>query len=40
MQPRELEAVLRLEYRSKLLNPKWAQVCLLFFVSLYRRISI
>ena len=25
--PRELEEVLRLEYRSKLLNPKWAQVC-------------
>ena len=25
-QPRELEEVLRLEYRSKLLNPKWAQV--------------
>ncbi len=24
--PRELEEVLRLEYRSKLLNPKWAQV--------------
>ena len=23
--PRELEEVLRLEYRSKLLNPKWAQ---------------
>jgi len=27
--PRELEEVLRLEYRSKLLNPKWAQVCAL-----------
>ena len=26
VQPRELEQVLRLEYRSKLLNPKWAQV--------------
>lgn len=25
--PKELEEVLRLEYRSKLLNPKWAQVC-------------
>jgi hypothetical protein len=25
VQPRELEQVLRLEYRSKLLNPKWAQ---------------
>ena len=25
MKPRELEQVLRLEYRSKLLNPKWAQ---------------
>lgn len=25
--PRELEEVLRLEYRSKLLNPKWAQAC-------------
>ena len=25
VKPRELEAVLRLEYRSKLLNPKWAQ---------------
>lgn len=24
--PRELEEVLRLEYRSKLLNPKWAKV--------------
>jgi hypothetical protein len=24
--PRELEEVLRLEYRSKLLNPKWAEV--------------
>lgn len=23
--PKELEEVLRLEYRSKLLNPKWAQ---------------
>lgn len=27
--PRELEEVLRLEYRSKLLNPKWAEVCAL-----------
>ena len=27
VKPRELEQVLRLEYRSKLLNPKWAQVC-------------
>ena len=27
--PRELEEVLRLEYRSKLLNPKWAEVCML-----------
>jgi hypothetical protein len=26
VKPRELEEVLRLEYRSKLLNPKWAQV--------------
>ena len=26
VRPRELEEVLRLEYRSKLLNPKWAQV--------------
>ena len=25
--PREVEEVLRLEYRSKQLNPKWAQVC-------------
>ncbi|WIA37068.1 hypothetical protein OEZ86_014043 [Tetradesmus obliquus] len=25
VQPKELEEVLRLEYRSKLLNPKWAQ---------------
>lgn len=25
VKPRELEEVLRLEYRSKLLNPKWAQ---------------
>lgn len=25
VKPRELEDVLRLEYRSKLLNPKWAQ---------------
>ena len=24
--PRELEEVLRLEYRTKLLNPKWAKV--------------
>lgn len=24
--PQELSAVLRLEYRSKLLNPKWAKV--------------
>ena len=27
VKPKELEQVLRLEYRSKLLNPKWAQVC-------------
>lgn len=27
VKPKELEEVLRLEYRSKLLNPKWAQVC-------------
>ena len=26
IKPKELEEVLRLEYRSKLLNPKWAQV--------------
>lgn len=26
VKPRELEEVLRLEYRSKLLNPKWAKV--------------
>ena len=25
MEPRELEATLRMEYRSKLLNPKWAE---------------
>lgn len=25
VQPRELEATLRIEYRSKLLNPKWAE---------------
>ena len=25
VKPKELEEVLRLEYRSKLLNPKWAQ---------------
>lgn len=40
--PQELSDVLRLEYRSKLLNPKWAQVsigsftfghCLLRFVA-------
>ena len=24
VKPKELEEVLRLEYRSKLLNPKWA----------------
>ena len=27
VKPKELEEVLRLEYRSKLLNPKWAKVC-------------
>lgn len=26
VKPKELEEVLRLEYRSKLLNPKWAEV--------------
>lgn len=25
VQPRELEATLRIEYRTKLLNPKWAE---------------
>ncbi len=30
--PRELEEVLRLEYRSKLLNPKWAEVCALAII--------
>ncbi|CAN0000933.1 unnamed protein product, partial [Laminaria digitata] len=25
VEPRELEATLRIEYRSKLLNPKWAE---------------
>lgn len=25
VKPRELEDVLRMEYRTKLLNPKWAQ---------------
>lgn len=29
--PQELSEVLRLEYRSKLLNPKWAQVRKQFF---------
>jgi magnesium chelatase subunit H len=26
VRPRELEETLRMEYRSKLLNPKWAEV--------------
>lgn len=25
VEPRELEATLRMEYRTKLLNPKWAE---------------
>ena len=29
--PRELEETLRLEYRSKFLNPKWAEVTAIFF---------
>lgn len=32
VKPKELKEVLRLEYRSKLLNPKWAEVSLIGFV--------
>ena len=38
--PRELEEVLRLEYRSKLLNPKWAQVCVSWAQKDRRMISL
>jgi magnesium chelatase subunit H len=34
VKPKELDEVLRLEYRSKLLNPRWAQVGSLPYICL------